>query len=325
MEEVPGPSSQIEGESEFQKLADFVPQLMWIANADGWIWWYNKRWYDYTGTTPEQMEGWGWRAVHDEDKLPQVMEGWTKSIATAQPFEMVFPLRGADGTFRPFLTRAQPLKNEAGLVERWFGTNTDIADQKQAEEHLQLLLSELNHRVKNTLTTVQGLVLQTFKTAPREEVEAFNQRLFALSRAHDLLMRGKWEPTELREIVLRSMAPLGEHGGRLSAEGPKVDIPANTAASWSMALHELSTNALKHGAFSNDVGTIEITWSLEGRRIRFMWRERGGPAVEKPARSGFGSRLIRTLGIELRGDVHLAFDPEGVVCTIEVPVDAGRR
>jgi PAS domain S-box-containing protein len=126
-------------EGQFRNLANAIPQLCWMANADGWLFWYNERWYEYTGTTPEQMEGWGWQSVHDPDALPLVMERWKDSIATGKPFDMVFPLRDADGVFRPFLTRVMPVKDAEGNVVRWFGTNTDITERKRAEEQLTKL------------------------------------------------------------------------------------------------------------------------------------------------------------------------------------------
>jgi PAS domain S-box-containing protein len=124
-------------EEQFRTLADSIPNLAWWANGDGYIKWYNRRWYEYTGTTPAQMEGWGWQSVHDPLVLPKVLERWRASIATGEPFEIEFPLRGADGTFRTFLTRAIPLKDSAGIVFRWFGTNTDISTLKQVEEALK--------------------------------------------------------------------------------------------------------------------------------------------------------------------------------------------
>jgi PAS domain S-box-containing protein len=120
-------------ETQFRTLANAIPQLCWIANADGGIFWYNRRWYEYTGTTPEQMEGWGWQSVHDPEVLPKVLERWKRSIATGNPFDMVFPLRGADGVFHPYLTRVMPVFDQDGKVVRWFGTNTDISEQQRAE------------------------------------------------------------------------------------------------------------------------------------------------------------------------------------------------
>ena len=123
-----------ESEERFRTMANAIPQLAWIAHADGFIFWYNQRWYDYTGTTPEQMEGWGWQQVHDPEVLPGAMERWMHSINTGETFDMEFPLRGADGIFRPFLTRVMPLKDSTGRVIQWFGTNTDITEHKQAEQ-----------------------------------------------------------------------------------------------------------------------------------------------------------------------------------------------
>ncbi|MBV8475496.1 MAG: PAS domain-containing protein [Acidobacteria bacterium] len=152
-----------ESEQRFLQLAETIPQLAWMANPDGWIFWYNRRWYEYTGTTPEQMEGWGWQSVHDPKELPNVLERWRASIASGTSFDMVFPLRGGDGVFRPFLTRIAPLTDEHGKVVRWFGTNTDISERIQAEEALRnseklaamgRVAAILAHEVNNPLEAV---------------------------------------------------------------------------------------------------------------------------------------------------------------------------
>ncbi|MDP9087729.1 MAG: PAS domain S-box protein, partial [Pseudomonadota bacterium] len=144
-------------------LADNVNQLVWMAAPDGAIFWYNKRWYDYTGTTPEEMRGWGWQAVHDPDELPRVLERWRDCIATRVPFDMVFPLKGSDGQFRHFLTRVVPIKDEAGNVTRWFGTNTDISEQRRAEAALReanlrkdVFLATLSHELRNPLAPIRN-------------------------------------------------------------------------------------------------------------------------------------------------------------------------
>jgi PAS domain S-box-containing protein len=126
-----------DSEERFRTMGNAIPQLAWIAKSDGYIFWYNQRWYDYTGTTPEEMEGWGWQKVHDPEVLPQVLEQWRASIATGTPLDMVFPLRGGDGQFRQFLTRVMPMKDVQGQVIQWFGTNTDITERKRAEEELR--------------------------------------------------------------------------------------------------------------------------------------------------------------------------------------------
>jgi len=132
-----------QSEEHFRLLADGIPQLVWMARPDGHIFWYNRRWYDYTGTTPAAMEGWGWQTVHDPAALPTVLERWRQSIASGAPFEMVFPLRGADGVFRSFLTRVLPLRRADGTLVSWFGTNTDVTAIRDAEEQLRRQVERL--------------------------------------------------------------------------------------------------------------------------------------------------------------------------------------
>ncbi len=123
--------------ADFELIANNLPVLCWIARGDGYIFWYNRRWHDYCGSTPQAMAGWGWQSVHDPEELPGVLARWERSIATGQPFEMVFPLRGSDGIFRRFLTRIVPVTNDEGSVVRWLGTNTEVESQLNAEAALE--------------------------------------------------------------------------------------------------------------------------------------------------------------------------------------------
>jgi PAS domain S-box-containing protein len=150
-------------EVQFRMLADAIPTLAWTAQADGYIDWYNARWYEYTGTTPEQMEGWGWRSVHDPAALPDVIVRWQASIATGAVFEMTFPLRGADGQFRPFLTRVVPLRDTGGRVVRWVGTNADVTSEREARaaaERAQAA-AEAANRAKGEFLAVMSHELRT--------------------------------------------------------------------------------------------------------------------------------------------------------------------
>src|SRR6476646_6628699 len=125
-----------ESESQFRSLANSIPQLAWMTHADGSIFWYNQRWYDYTGTTLEEVKNWGWKSVHHPDHLDEVIRKFQHCIATGEPWEDTFPLRGKDGNYRWFLSRAMPIRDVNGKIVRWFGTNTDITERKQAEEAL---------------------------------------------------------------------------------------------------------------------------------------------------------------------------------------------
>ncbi len=126
-----------ESENRFRAMADNIPNLAWMAHRDGSIFWYNQRWFEYTGRTPEEMEGWGWQSVHHPDVLPKVLERWNSALSSGSPFEMEFLLLGADRSYRWFLTLVNPVRNESGEITRWFGTNTNIDEQKHAGEILK--------------------------------------------------------------------------------------------------------------------------------------------------------------------------------------------
>ena len=154
--------------AQFYTLANLMPTLCWMANADGWIFWYNSRWYEYTGTTPQQMEGWGWQSVHDPLVLPQVLKGWKLSIETGQPFEMTFPLKSVAGTFRPFLTRVTPLRGPDGRIFRWLGVNTDISEERAALELREQFMAVLGHDLRNPLHSICA-GLEILRKTPLEE------------------------------------------------------------------------------------------------------------------------------------------------------------
>jgi two-component sensor histidine kinase len=217
---------------------------------------------------------------------------------------------------------------EKGQLMRLWGIQRDISDRKRADEQRTLLIHELNHRVKNTLATVQSIASQTLRNAgtAQEAKQALEGRLIALARAHDVLTQENWEGAEIREIVAQAVAPYVSQGeDRLHIDGPEIRLSPRMALALAMALQELATNAVKYGALSNAMGTIRIAWSLEpaqpASRLHLCWQERDGPPVRPPSRQGFGSRLIeRSLARELNGAVQIEFQPEGIVCTLNAPL-----
>ncbi|HVF37421.1 MAG TPA: PAS domain S-box protein [Sphingomicrobium sp.] len=194
----------------------------------------------------------------------------------------------------------------------------DVTARQEAEAQQKLLLDELNHRVKNTLATVQSLVVQTARNCQSvEEFRAsFEPRLIALSKAHDRLTRNRWEGANLAEIVAEEFGLGAAPADRMVAAGPDVILPTRASLSLGMALHELTTNAAKYGALSVPGGKVDLRWNVDRQgpfpcRVRLDWVESGGPAVTQPEVEGFGSRLLRVTAKELDGDMTMEFAPEG--------------
>jgi PAS domain S-box-containing protein len=222
-----------------------------------------------------------------------------------------------------------PIFDENHTVVQHFASFLDITRRKRDEERNQLLVEELDHRLKNTLATVQSIAAQTLRSAAVEQPvrDALEGRLLALSKAHGLLAHESWDGVGLRDLIDQTLQPFGIKDpwlGRFSVEGGDVRLPPKAALALAMTFHELATNAAKYGSLSNG-GQIGITWQEEptpqDTRIRVRWQESGGPPVMPPGRKGFGSRLIEGgLAHELDGEVHLDYEPEGVVCQIVMPV-----
>ena len=219
-----------------------------------------------------------------------------------------------------------PLRDDAGRVVGFVKVMRDRTEQRRAEEHQRLLIDELNHRVKNTLATVQSLANQTFRNehVSDETRLAFEGRLFALARGHDVLTRESWEGAELEEIVAEAVAPYRRGDDHFTISGPKVRLTPRTAIALAMALHELATNAAKYGALSVPTGRVSVQWSVTGdepRRLTLRWEEVGGPPVVPPSRTGFGTRLVqRSLAAELEGEVRLSYEVRGVTCSVMAPL-----
>jgi PAS domain S-box-containing protein len=233
-------------EEQFRALANLIPTLAWIADATGWIYWYNDRWYEYTGTSPEEMKGWGWQSVHDPAVLPDVMERWTSSIATGQPFEMEFPLRSATGELRWFLTRVAPVKDAAGAVTRWFGLNTDVQAQHEATEAANAankaksdFLAAISHETRQPINATLSF-LQLFEMGMYGEVSA-EQR--------NALQRIRKNQEQLLAVITDILSFARLEAGRLELDSEPV--PVSTILNDLPSLVE-SFVATKEIAFSID-------------------------------------------------------------------------
>jgi PAS domain S-box-containing protein len=312
---------QRESESRLRMITNTLPAFVWFATPDGELHYFNDRWYEYTGQTPETALPSGWTQVlHPEDAEP-VSRAWAEARAHGRDYEIECRYRRSDGAHRWYMARAMPLKDEAGRITAWVGSSTDVHEHVVAEAQQTLLINELNHRVKNTLATVQALASQA--VAPGESVmeyrKNFEARLMSLSAAHDILTATSWEGASLQELVLRVLRPW-EDRDRFLMTGPSAWLSPRQALSVALALHELATNAVKHGALSVADGRVMLDWSATGGVLRMQWREVGGPPVEPPQRRGFGSRLLeRGIGRELGAEAVLEFRSTGVEYQLNLP------
>lgn len=311
-----------DSEERFRMLADNMDQLAWTCDELGEVTWYNQRWLDYTGLSFEEMKDWGWKLVQHPDHVDRVVASVTRCRETGEEWEDVFPLRGKDGTYRWFLSRAVPIRNADGDIVRWFGTNTDITEQRQAEETQHVLTSELSHRVKNMLATVQAIATQTLRhnDDPAQFVASFSGRIQSMSRVHAMLSSSEWQGAELRDLILDQLVHGPVEENRIEIQGPAVRFEAHMTPHVAMMLHELGTNSIKYGALSNSTGIVTIAWKVERDVLDLEWRERGGPPVTGSPKRGFGSSLIERSASGAGGSAQVDMRVDGVVWKITLPL-----
>lgn len=295
-----------DSESRFLQLANSIPQLAWIAQPDGEVYWYNDRWYEYTGTTSAETDGWGWLSRHDPETTPHVVERWRESLHTGETFDMVFPLRGGDGEFRPFLTRIMPFRDEEGRILRWFGTNTDISEQQRIQEELSAVaarlseadqrkdefLATLAHELRNPLAPIRtGLeVLKLTKDDPAkvEKIRLVMERQTKLliTLVDDLLdvSRITWGKLELRKcqvqladvvrnVLEASQSFVDEAGHKLIVEIPENPIQLNGDPN---RLTQIFSNLLNNAAkYTPSGGQIWLKAECEGSDVVVTIQDNG--------------------------------------------------
>lgn len=312
----------------YEALLQATPDLSYVFDLQHRFIYANKalldmwgmRWEEAAGKTCLELGYAPWHAAMHDDEIEQV-------IATRRPVrgEVPFP-HTTEGT-RVYDYIFTPVFGPDGQVEAIAGSTRDITERTRHAEHLQLLVNELNHRVKNTLATVQSIARQTFANAEGmdDACGKIEERLLALASAHDVLTRENWHSADVAELA-RGLAAQGRFDARqFEVQGESCRIDPRRAMALAMALHELCANAARHGALSTPDGSVHIAWQRnrrgDGEELELVWRERGGPQVQPPAQRGFGSRLLeRGLKHDMGGNVDLAFEPEGVTFRVSIPL-----
>ena len=324
-----------ESEARFRALADNISQFAWMADGSGWIFWYNRRWFDYTGTNLDDMQGWGWRSVHHPDHIERVVEKFTAHVRAGLPWEDTFPLRGADGVYRWFLSRAAPIRNEMGEVTRWFGTNTDVTAQMEAErelrerqieiealnQRLRRAMQETHHRVKNNLQVIAALVeMQSAEAAPSATelpLKRINQHIQALAVIHDLLTHQAKGDSDLSTIgakpvleKLFSLLRVTIGNRNIQAEVDDIPLTPQQASSLALLVSECISNALKHSK-----GDIEVTLRREEKAAHLAVCDDGAgfpPDFDPIRAANTGLQLIENAARwDLRGEVFYDNHPGG--------------
>ena len=321
-----------ERERRFRGLLEALPAAVYTTDAEGRITFYNEAAVALWGHRPELgQDHWcgSWKLCRtDGTPLPHDQCPMALALKENRPIRGVEAVaERPDGTRVQFVPYPTPLHDASGALLGAVNMLVDVTDRKREEERQALLVRELHHRVKNTLATVQALMSSTARSCSTIEEfrEAFTGRVISLARTHTLLIDDQWQRVPFRALLRTELDPFDPDQRRVRLFGPKVELSADLAVPLGMAVHELTTNAVKYGALSGIGGSVEVRWStaIEAgeRRLRWSWSERGGPAVAPPHREGFGSRLLRrVLRDQIQASVETDFDPQGLRVRVEVPL-----
>ena len=262
--------------------------------------------------------------IHPEDR-PRILRAIDSAIRDGTDYDVEYRVIHPSGELRWLHARGRAAHKAEDGVRRLAGVSLDITERKRAEARQKLLVNELNHRVKNSLATVQSIAAQTLRSSASPEFfrEAFETRLIALSQTHDLLTRESWEGASLREVFDVELHAMASEDRVSFDYASDLRLTPKAAVALGMGIHELATNAVKYGALSAPEGRVKVVWSIDDDVLRLVWSESGGPEVHPPARRGFGARLLeRGLAAELSGGVELTYDAAGLVCHMALPLRA---
>lgn len=316
-------------ERQLRELLEALPAAIYTTDAEGRITFYNRAAVELSGREPVLgTDEWcvTWK-LYWPDGTPMPHETCPMAIALRENR----PVRGLeaiaerpDGSRVPFAPHPMPLRDPQGRLIGAINMLVDLTDRKEAETRQRVLINELNHRVKNSLATVQSLAAQTAKHARdlQDFSGKFESRVVALARAHDLLTRRNWISAPLETLLQDIVAPYGSDQKRLRIGGEALDLNPRAALSLTMVLNELATNAAKYGSLSVPGGRLSVQWEIAaGDTLVIDWQEQDGPVVRSPSRRGFGTRLIqRCIERDLDGSLDLEFEESGLRCRMSMPV-----
>jgi PAS domain S-box-containing protein len=317
-----------QSEERFRALIEASSQIVWTQAGDGAAIEDSPSWRVFTGQSYAEWSGFGWLdAIHPEDR-PRISALWRAAVEEKQPIETEYRLRHVSGEWRWTAARAVPRLEASGAVQEWVGMSTDISSRKAAEQTQQLLLGELNHRVKNTLANVQAIAQHTLRhtKGPGEFANAFGGRVQALARVHTQLTEATWQGADLRALIRDQVLEevSAEAAERVAIKGPDFALDPQAARHLALVLHELGTNSRKYGSLSKAEGQVTITWTVKNDRLQLQWSERGGPPVKVPSRQGFGTVLIQSTALSLGGTAQMVCIEEGLGWELDLPVEALR-
>jgi two-component system CheB/CheR fusion protein len=316
-------------EERLRMMARIAPVFLFTATPDlNWDF-ITSPFYDYTGLPEGNALGMGWQAAIHPDDLAENRKSWARWRGDPGRFTQEYRIRGADGGYRWFTLMAEAVSDEKGEPIKWYGTIADSHKRRVAEERQNLLLAELQHRVKNVLAVVRSISRRTAETSATLQgfISHFDGRLAALARTQNILVRHPESGIDLRELISEEVvAHSAREDGQITLSGADVRLDSKSAETLGLALHELATNAVKYGALSNHSGRIKVSWRVygdgDGNRLRLEWQENGVSVLDtSPKRNGFGRELIeKGLAYQLGAKSEIEFTPGGLRCAIDFPL-----
>lgn len=315
-----------ESEALFRTLADAAPAPIWMTEPSGEVEFVNAAFAELANVERGDLMGHAWIGLIHPDDVAQILVRREAARKGPDPYSFEARFRRHPEGWRWMLVNAKPRIDASGVFLGYVGMAMDLTEIKTAQAHQQLLINELNHRVKNTLTSIQSIARQTLRSedvSPRAR-DQFIERLMAMSAAHNVLTSESWSGAVIDDILREALRPFADDRDpdRITIKGPSLRVEPGAALALALAAHELGTNAAKYGALSSPGGRVSVEWALEDDKHAVVrWRERGGPEVSVPTHRGFGARLLeRGVAGDLGGKPELVFLPGGVEARLPVRV-----